>query len=554
MSSHTLEQSKFTEMTTKPVPGLIVRLAVPTIVSMLVTSLYNMADTYYMGKVSTAATAAVGIAFPVMASVQAFGFFFGHGSGNFISRRLGAGDVEAAQRMAATGFYAALLAGCLIAVLGYVFITPLCHALGATPTILPQAETYVGIVLLGAPFMTASLTLNNQMRFQGNAAYAMVGIVAGALLNIALAPLLIFVAGWGIAGAAIATVCCQFLSFALLLAMSRRGGTLSVAPRHLSWRRRDFGEIVRGGSPSLSRQVLACLAACFLWGSAFPCVKIGYELFGIDAADVPSILAFAGTRFVIAGLMVVAGVSLATRRAFVPERRDLPAIGALSLFQTVLQYVLFYVGLANCAGVTSSILEASNSFLCVLLAALVFRFERLTARKVIGCVIGFGGVLLVNLWGGRGGLSFTLMGEGMVLASTVAAATSSNLAKHFSADHDPVLLSGWQFVVGGAFMLVLGLAFGGHIAPADAANPAPAILLLAYLGFISAAAYSLWSLALAANPVSRVAVFGFMNPVFGVLLSAVLLDEASAVNPLVAVAALALVSAGIIIVNRPKRT
>ena len=299
--------------------------------------------------------------------------------------------------------------------------------------------------------------------------------------------------------------------------------------------------------------VLACLASCFLWGSAFPCVKLGYELYAIDSTDLASILTFAGTRFVIAGLMVAVGMSIVKRRPFVPAPRDVPPVITLAAFQTVLQYVLFYVGLANCMGVTSSILEASNSFLCVLLAALVFRFERLTARKVIGCVIGFGGVLLVNLWGGRGGLSFTLMGEGMVLASTVAAATSSNLAKHFSADHDPVLLSGWQFVAGGAFMLVLGLAFGGHIAPADAANPAPAILLLAYLGFISAAAYSLWSLALAANPVSRVAVFGFMNPVFGVLLSAVLLDEAGAVNPLVAVAALALVSAGIIIVNRPEK-
>ena len=201
--------------------------------------------------------------------------------------------------------------------------------------------------------------------------------------------------------------------------------------------------------------VLACLAACFLWGSAFPCVKIGYELFAVDAADVPSILAFAGTRFVIAGLMVVAGMSVATRRAFVPERRDLPAIGVLSLFQTVLQYVLFYVGLANCAGVTSSILEASNSFLCVLLAALVFRFERLTSRKVLGCLIGFAGVVLVNVTGESGGFSFTLAGRGMVLASTLAAATSSNLAKHFSREHDPVLLSGWQFVLGGTIMLVV---------------------------------------------------------------------------------------------------
>lgn len=299
--------------------------------------------------------------------------------------------------------------------------------------------------------------------------------------------------------------------------------------------------------------VLACLAACFLWGSAFPCVKIGYELFGIDAADVPSILAFAGTRFVIAGLMVVAGVSVATRRAFVPERRDLPAIGALSLFQTVLQYILFYVGLANCAGVTSSILEASNSFLCVLLAALVFRFERLTGRKVLGCLVGFAGVVLVNVAGESGGLSFTLTGEGMVLLSTVAAATSSNLAKRFSREHDPVLLSGWQFVFGGAIMLVVGLVAGGRVAPADAANPLPALTLLAYLGFISAAAYSLWSVALAANPVSRVAVFGFMNPVFGVLLSAVLLGETNVVSPAVAVTALALVSLGIVIVNRPEK-
>ena len=296
--------------------------------------------------------------------------------------------------------------------------------------------------------------------------------------------------------------------------------------------------------------VLACLASCFLWGSAFPCVKIGYELFAIDATDVPSILVFAGTRFVIAGLMVAVGMSVAQRRAFVPARRDLPYVGALAIFQTILQYILFYVGLANCAGVTSSILEASNSFLCVLLAALVFRFERLTGRKVLGCVVGFAGVVLVNVAGEGGGFNFTLAGEGMVLASTVAAAASSNLAKLFSRDHDPVLLSGWQFVLGGAVLLATGLALGGRISPADAANPLPAVVLLAYLGFISAGAYSLWSLALAANPVSRVAVFGFMNPVFGVLLSAVLLGETNVVSPAIAVAALALVSVGIVIVNR----
>ncbi|MDM8270663.1 DMT family transporter [Thermophilibacter provencensis] len=304
---------------------------------------------------------------------------------------------------------------------------------------------------------------------------------------------------------------------------------------------------------STAGMALACLASCFLWGSAFPCVKIGYELFGIDAADMASILAFAGLRFALAGAMVAVGMSLAARRPFVPEKRDLPAIGVLSLFQTILQYVLFYVGLANCAGVTSSILEASNSFLCVLIAALVFRFERLTGRKVLGCLVGFAGVVLVNVTSEAGGLSFSLAGEGMVLLSTVAAATSSNLAKLFSREHDPVLLSGWQFLLGGLVMLGVGLALGGRVAPADAANPLPALALLAYLGFISAAAYSLWSATLAVNPVSRVAVFGFMNPVFGVLLSALLLGETNVVSPLVAVAALALVSVGIVVVNRPER-
>ena len=301
--------------------------------------------------------------------------------------------------------------------------------------------------------------------------------------------------------------------------------------------------------------VAACLVSCLLWGSAFPCVKIGYALFDIEAADVPSILAFAGTRFFLAGIMVVVGTSAARRRALVPARRDLVPVGALALFQTVLQYVLFYVGLANCAGVTSSILEASNSFICVLLAALVFRFERLTARKVLGCLVGFAGVVLVNVTGAAGGLSFSLAGEGAVLASTVAAAASSNLAKRFAASgHDPVLLSGWQFMVGGAVMMAVGFAAGGRVVPADATNPLPALALLAYLGFISAAAYTLWSMTLAVNPVSRVAVFGFMNPVFGVVLSALLLGEANVVSPIVAIAALVLVSVGIVIVNRPGRT
>lgn len=306
---------------------------------------------------------------------------------------------------------------------------------------------------------------------------------------------------------------------------------------------------------SVPGMLAACLVACLLWGSAFPCVKIGYALFGIASADTASIIMFAGVRFTLAGLLVVLGMTVATRHPFVPKRSDLEAISVLSLFQTILQYLFFYIGLAHAAGVTSSIIEGLNSFFCVLLAALVFHDERLTACKVAGCLAGFAGVALVDLAGqAKGSIAFTLSGEGLVLLSTIAAATSSNLAKRFSRRHDPVLLSAWQFVFGGIAMLLVGAAMGGEVAPQDMADPWPAVGLLLYLAFISAAAYSLWSMALACNPVSRVAVFGFMNPVFGVILSALLLGEGGVLDPAVTLIALALVSAGIIVVNRSGAT
>ena len=210
-------KDKFTQMTTESVPHLITRLAVPTIVSMLVTAMYSMADTFFVGRLSTQATAAVGISFSIMSVIQAVGYFFGHGSGNFISRKLGERDTDAAEHMAITGFVLALCGGAAITVLGELFLEPLCVLLGSTPTILDDAMTYLGIVLLGAPFMASSLVLNNQMRFQGNAVYAMYGIVSGVVLNIILTPVLIFGCGLGIAGAAIGTVVSQFCSFCLLL-------------------------------------------------------------------------------------------------------------------------------------------------------------------------------------------------------------------------------------------------------------------------------------------------------------------------------------------------
>jgi len=292
--------------------------------------------------------------------------------------------------------------------------------------------------------------------------------------------------------------------------------------------------------------LLGCLACCALWGSAFPCIKIGYALFSVDATDTASQMLFAGVRFMLAGAMVVVGVGAAQRRPLVPARRDWPAILALATFQTFLQYLFFYQGLSKASGVTSSIIEGSSSFIAILFAALVFRSERLTGRKLAGCALGFAGVVLINLTSVGVNPNMRFDGEGFILISTCASAMSTCLIQRFSATHDPVMLSGWQFLVGGVALTTTGLVGGGHLEPTGV----QAWALLAYMGFISAAGYSIWSLLLRVNPVSRISVFGFMNPVFGVVLSAILLSEGSVIEPWRAVAALALISVGIVIVNR----
>lgn len=206
-------KDNYTYLTTAPIRRVIPTMAVPTIVGMLVTSLYVIADTFFVGQLDTQSTAAVGVVFPLMFFMQAFGFFFGHGSGNYISRELGARRHDNARRMAADGFFLSLFTGLALMTLGLVFLHPLALLLGSTPTILPLTESYLSVSLLGMPFLMSSLTLNNQLRLQGNAAYAMVGIVTGAVLNVALDPLLIFLLDLKVQGAALATVIGQVVSF-----------------------------------------------------------------------------------------------------------------------------------------------------------------------------------------------------------------------------------------------------------------------------------------------------------------------------------------------------
>ncbi|WP_295579849.1 MATE family efflux transporter [uncultured Oscillibacter sp.] len=265
------QEQKFLEMTETPVGRLICRLALPCIISMLVTAFYNMADTFFVGMLrSNSATGAVGVVFSLMAVIQAVGFFFGHGSGNFISRELGKHNFEEASNMAATGFFSALAAGALICLLGQLFLEPLAYLLGSTDTILPYAAAYLRVILYGAPWMTASLVLNNQLRFQGSAVYAMVGIASGAVLNIGLDPLLIFVFDMGVAGAAWATIISQFVSFCLLLVGCTRGGNLHIHLSRVQLKLSYFQMIVRGGLPSLARQGLASVATICLNQAAGP--------------------------------------------------------------------------------------------------------------------------------------------------------------------------------------------------------------------------------------------------------------------------------------------
>lgn len=261
-------------MTTQPVEKLIVKLAVPTMISMMITSIYNMADTFFVGQIAsggaeaTSATAAVGVAYPLMAVIQAFGFMFGHGSGNFISRALGRQDTSEAERMAATGFFMALLAGLCLGALGLALLTPLVRLLGSTDTILPYATAYIRLILIGCPWMTASLVLNNQLRFQGNALFAMIGIGSGGLINMLLDPLLIFGLDLGISGAALATILSQFISFCLLLIGVMRSDNLKIRWRNFTPRAHYLAEMFKGGAPSLFRQGIGSVAATVLNNTA----------------------------------------------------------------------------------------------------------------------------------------------------------------------------------------------------------------------------------------------------------------------------------------------
>lgn len=263
------EQHRF--MTTEPIPRVITTLAIPTIISMLVTSIYNLADTFFVSRLGTSASGAVGIVFSLMAIIQAVGFTFGLGAGSQVSRLLGAREDDRANEIAVTACVMAAVTGCILAVCGVIWNRPLMHVLGATDTILPYACDYARYIFLAAPFMMLSFVLNNLLRSEGKARFAMLGLATGGLLNIVLDPLFIFRFSLGISGAAIATGLSQCLScFILLHAFTAHKTTVRLGVSALSKDLRVYLNILRFGFPSLCRQGLGSLAAVLLNKAAFP--------------------------------------------------------------------------------------------------------------------------------------------------------------------------------------------------------------------------------------------------------------------------------------------
>ena len=265
MTSDDRSALQFRRMTETPIPQLILSLAAPTILSMLITSIYNLADTFFVGQISTSASGAVGVVSSLMAIIQALGFMLGHGAGTIISRSLGSRDTTAATRFASTSFFTALVFGVVLAVAGLGTLPHFMMLLGSTETILPHACAYARPSLIAAPLMISSLVMNNILRYEGKASFAMIGLVTGGVLNIALDPLFMFVFGLGTAGAGIATALSQSISFCILLSMFLRGKTVSQFRLSAVTREaRDFGRILLGGAPSFGRQGLNSIGGMLL--------------------------------------------------------------------------------------------------------------------------------------------------------------------------------------------------------------------------------------------------------------------------------------------------
>lgn len=295
----------------------------------------------------------------------------------------------------------------------------------------------------------------------------------------------------------------------------------------------------------LQNPIVICVLAllcCALWGSAFPCIKIGYEWMEIEGTG--SQILFAGYRFFLSGVLTFVLGCLLERQILRMKRENFGVIFRQGVLQTTIQYVCFYIGLAHTTGAKGSIINASNAFVSIVAAHYMIRSERMTWKKGLGCILGLAGVVLVNLEPGGFGGGFRFLGEGMVLLCTIAYGVSTVLLKMISDRESPMTITAYQTLIGSVLLIVTGWCLHGEVS----VNTWKSSALLFYMALLSTVAFSLWTLLLKYNPVGKVAVYGFTIPIFGVLLSGILLGET--IFSVKYVAALIFVSGGVILVNR----
>ena len=288
--------------------------------------------------------------------------------------------------------------------------------------------------------------------------------------------------------------------------------------------------------------VLLALFCTILWGTAYPAVKIGYALFAIS--DSAGQLLFAGLRFTLAGLMTLAVSVVMQKTLVIPKRQNWSGIAVLGLVQTTGQYIFFYLGLAHTTGVKGSILYALATFFVVIFAHLLFPDDRMDFKKILGCCIGFAGVMLITFDGTGLGGGFAWNGEGFIMLSTLSSALGSIISRKVTQGQDPVVVTGYQLTLGGLVLILMGLLGQGTFA----AVTAKGIALLIYMAFLSAAAFTIWTMLLKYNPASRIAVYNFLIPIFGTTFSVLFLGES--IFNVRSLLALVLACAGIYIVNK----
>lgn len=268
--------------------------------------------------------------------------------------------------------------------------------------------------------------------------------------------------------------------------------------------------------------VLLATLCCFLWGSAYPAIKGGYELFNISGGDIPSKLIFAGYRFALAGIIVLWVQIISKKNIFVLNKKEIVQVTLLGIFQTTLQYIFFYIGLAYTTGIRSSIINGTGAFFSILLAHFIYKNDRLNVNKIVGCIVGFIGVIIVNLNGQDFfASSFSIQSEGFVMLAALILSASSIYGKKITQNQDASIVTGYQLFIGGLILLLLGYISGGCLSGFTFKSTS----LLIYMALLSSVAFAVWTQLLKYNKVGIISIFNFLVPVFGSLLSAIFLGE-----------------------------